>query len=733
MRRIYLSIITFVLSAIFVAAPKYSQAEKGQPNVLFIIVDTLRSDHLGCYGYDKIKTPNIDSLAKRGILFENVISQAPLTFPSHVSMFTSTYPQYSKARDNGNFRLDASAITLAEILGGNGYTAAAFVSAFVLDSKFGLDQGFQTYNDKLQKITQKRIIKLMEEERTADKVSAAAVNWLRENKDKKFFLWVHYYDPHTIYNPPSPYKEIYKDNLYDGEIAFADEQIGVILNTLKELNLAQNTLIIFASDHGEGLGEHGESSHAVFVYDTTLKVPLIFCYPAELPQAKAIGQQVRLIDIMPTILDFLEVKKNKEIQGASLLSLIKGAQRQITLAAYSESFYAKYHFNWSPLQSFRTEEWKYIKSSEPELYSVRDDPHELINLAGNRPDVVKDMEKKLSVFLEKTSSSKKESKTDLDDETKEKLMSLGYISGSVTPETKEPVPIKMIQIMQKINLSDRLANEGMIEEAIQGYNEILRLDPDNAEAYIHLAQCYKETGKYDEAIRYFKKAASFKPDEAEVHDGLGNIYKDMGRVNEAFKEFEIALALDRDNPVIINNIGWCYQQKLEIDRAMEEYDRALKLDSGLATAHANMAICYRIKGQLDKAAEEANTAVTLEPELAFAHAELCATVATKGDLEKAIPYCQKAIELDPGGIDGYNNLGVCLERKGEFDKALENYRKVQELAPWNALIYCNIGNVYIQKKEFPKAEESFRKALEIDPNLKKAAQMLELLSQRGQN
>jgi choline-sulfatase len=695
----------------------------GRPNVLFIIMDTTRSDHLGCYGYDMIKTPNIDSLAGRGVRFKTVISQAPLTFASHCTIFTSTYPQFHKARDNGSFRLDDSAVTMAEVLRDNGYTTAAFVSTVVLDSKYTLKQGFQTYDDKMDKVPGKRVIKFMDDKRRADKVTAAAVDWLKNNHDKKFFLWVHYYDPHSVYNPPSPYKEIYKDNLYDGEIAYADEYIGALLKALKDLKVDKNTLIVFAADHGESLGEHGENGHAVFIYDTTLKVPLIFCYPAEIPQAKVVGGQVRLIDIMPTLLDLLNIKKNKEIQGTSLIRYIKGNEKDPELPAYSESLYAKYHFNWSELHSWREKEWKYIQSTEPELYNIQTDPGEMVNLADEKPQIVEKLDKELKKFLEQTSAKGlKENKMALDEQTKEKLMSLGYIQGGV--EAKGAVPIKMIQVMEKLNLADRQANEGLIEQAIEGYNDILKADPNNMEANLHLGQCYKETGKYDIAIKYFKKAAYFKPDEPEAHDGLGNIYKSMGKVKEAFDEFQIAAVLDPDNPVILNNIGWCYQQTLDFDKAMEYYHKALALDNNLATAHANMAICYRVRGKMDKALEELDIALKEDPELAFAHSELCACIASKGDVSGAIAHCQKAIELDPQGFDGYNNLAVCYEMEGQYDKAIENYNKALEISPWSVLAHCNIANSYIQRKEFDKAKEHLKKALELQPGNQKALHLL---------
>ena len=703
-----------------------------RPNVLFIIADTLRGDHLACYGNKNIKTPNIDGIAARGTLFENTFSQAPLTLPSHCSLFTSTYPQYNGVRDNGNYRLDPEAVTLAERLKENGYETGAFVSTFVLDSRYGLEQGFDTYDDEMDK-PEKRVIKFMNTERRADKVTANAIKWLKKNKDERFFLWVHYYDPHTVYDPPSPYKEEYKDNLYDGEIAYTDEYIGHLLSTLKNLELDKNTLIVFLADHGESLGQHNESGHAVFVYDATLKVPLMISWPGVIPEGKRVSAEVSLIDVMPTILDLVGLKKNKEIQGTSLYKLINGKDKPLGKPIYSESLYAHLRYNWSPLQALRIGEWKYIQSTDPELFNVANDPGELKNLATDTPAKSEKMEQKLEKFLEKTSSEdKKDSHVAMDEATKEKLMSLGYIQGTPDTDGFEPVPRDMIAVIEKMNLGDRMANSGMVAEAIKTFQEVLKADPDNMEVYSHLGQCYKELKQYTLAAKCFKKAASFRPDDPMVHDGLGNAYKNMGMINEAYKEFMIAHELDPEDASVINNIGWCFQQKREFDKAMEYYDKALELEEDLATTHANMAICYRMKGDTDEAIKELNIALVQNPDLPFAHAEMCACIATRGDVTEAIFHCQKAIELDNTSFDGYNNLGVCYEMTGEYESAIENYKKAIEIQPWNTLVYNNTANSYLKMGNLPEARKYLQKSLELNPDDKEIARVLGEVDKRLQ-
>ena len=722
----------FVIAAgICLAAGAYFLKQRGparRPNILFIVVDTLRNDHLACYGYDKIKTPHIDSIAQQGVLFEEVISQAPLTLPSHCSFFTSTYPQYNEVRDNGAYKLDESAVTLAERLKENGYHTAAFVSTFVLNKSHQLDQGFDVYDDETdirERRKQKKVVRMIEGERRAEEVTEKALGWLRDNKDRRFFLWVHYYDPHTVYDPPSPFKEEYADNLYDGEIAYTDEYIGRLLAAVKEAGLKENTLVVFVSDHGEGLGQHDESGHAVFIYDSTLRVPLLMSWPGVIPEGKVVKGQVRLVDIMPTILDLTGIKKNRELQGRSLEKQVLKSTRAVKRDAYSESLYAHLRYNWSPLQSYRTGEWKYIKSPEPELYNIQEDPGELVNLAGQQPGVLGDLDKALGKFLKKTSAREsKQTKVAMDDETRDKLMSLGYIQGDFSRDSEEPVPKDMIKVLELINLSDRMANSGMIDKAIEGFNEVLTIDPENKEVYQHLAQCYKEKGGYEQAAKYFRKAASYNPDDPMVHDGLGNAYKNMGMLEEAFREFTIAHELDPEDSAVINNIGWYYQQKSDYGKAMEFYEKVLEIDAECAVVHVNKAICYRKMQEYDEAEKALDAAFELDDELAFGYAEKGAFVATLGNVDEGVEYCKKAVELDPQSFDGHNNLGFCYELKGIFKQAVPHYLKAIEISPWQPLARCNLANTYLKLKAYRKAKEQLEEVLKIKPDDKEVARVL---------
>jgi len=727
---VFSGIILFALGCFFAEYTKYHPMW-GRTNVLVITVDTLRSDHLGAYGYDKIKTPAIDGLAKNGTLFKTAISQAPLTLPSHVSMFTSTYPPYNQIRDNGNNKLDESAHTLAEIFNDRGYDTAAFVSTFVLNARFGLDQGFQIYNDVREVQDPNLVIRHMDGERTADKTTDQVIGWLRSKGPKPFFLWVHYYDPHTTYNPPQPFREQYPDNPYDGEIAFTDSQIARLLNELRRLELTDKTLIVFASDHGESFGEHGENGHAVFVYDTTQKVPLIFSHPDLVPHKKVLEDQVRLVDVAPTILDLIKIRRPKTFQGISLKNLLKGKPLPEALVAYAESLYANKHYKWSSLLAYRTQEWKYIHSTRPELFNIKEDPGELENLATTRSDIAQMMDEELKSFLLRIQpETDKDTSIETDEVIKQTLMSLGYLQGSEESDTNEPVPIEMIAVMEAINLAVRQVNQGMFDEAIQGLKDVLKKDPKNVEVYMHLGQIYRELKQYDDAIVYFKKALSFNPNQAKVHDGLGNVYKTMGKVEQAYQEFLRADELEPDSPSTLNNLGWYFQQKMQVDKAIDLYNQALAIDDKVATAYANRAICYRIKGDISRAMEDLRRAIELDPELAFAYAELGACLAIRGNIRGAIQSCQKAIQLDPKSIDGYNNLGVLFQKVGQHKNALSSFMRALKLAPWNPLIYGNIGDAYSSLSDLDKAQEYYQKALQINPKQPHIAKKLKAIAEK---
>jgi arylsulfatase A-like enzyme len=331
-------------------------------NVLLITLDTTRADRIGCYGYEQAETPNLDRLAAEGVKFMNAYSQVPLTLPSHCSILTGTYPLFHRVHNNGFYYLSPDFTTLAEVLKAEGFNTSAFVASFTVDSRFGVDQGFDVFNDDF---LQRGVSKNFTSERKAEEVVADFGSWLDEGYDGKFFSWIHFYDPHVPYNPPSPFKETYAERPYDGEIAYMDHWVGKVMEKLEEHNLLQNTLIIAAGDHGEALGEKNEVDHGLFIYDVTMRVPFIIYAPIHLPHGLALDAKVRLIDIMPTICDMLDLPIPEDVQGKTLLPWVSGRTNQ-DLPSYIETYMPREYYGWSELLGLIDGDWKYIKAPKPE-------------------------------------------------------------------------------------------------------------------------------------------------------------------------------------------------------------------------------------------------------------------------------------------------------------------------------------------------------------------------------
>ena len=341
----------------------------GELSLLIVTLDTTRADRLGAYGFEAIETPHLDRLAREGVLFENAQSVAPLTLPAHSSMFTGQFPPAHGVRDNGGFYLGEEHVVLAELLRDAGLRTGGFIGSFVLDGKWGISQGFDTYFDDFD-LRKTQSVSLGEIERPASEVADAAIAWLDEAPDARFFSWVHFYDPHSPYEPPEPFASRFEGRPYVGEIAYTDSQVGRLLEWLDRNDRTRDTVVIVIGDHGESLGEHGESGHGFFIYEGAVRVPFILRAPYETMQGRRVDAVVRAVDVMPTALDLLGLDGREGIAGATLAPLLTGAERSLRLAAYSEAVYPRYHYGWSDLRALQANDLKYIAAPRPELYDL---------------------------------------------------------------------------------------------------------------------------------------------------------------------------------------------------------------------------------------------------------------------------------------------------------------------------------------------------------------------------
>jgi len=742
--------------------------EEDRPNVLIVTIDTLRADRVKCYGYEKIETPTMDQLSRQGTLFEDVSCPVPLTLPSHASIFTGLYPFSHRMRYNLSFIKDWDKLTLAEILHQQGYKTAAFLGSSILDSKFGLDRGFDIYNDNF--VVTAGQPKDSNAERRASAVAQPALKWLERNKEGKFFLWIHFFDPHTPYVPPEPFKSQYAESPYDGEVAYADSVLGEVFAKLKEWGLYQNTLIIVTSDHGEGLGDHKERDHGFFIYESTLRVPLIFFWQGKIPRDKIVKVPVRLIDILPSVLDLLNIPLKADIDGKSFKSLIlgqagKGYSPQGE-PSYAESYYARLILNWSELRGLREGNWKYIEAPKLELYDLSSDPKELKNLFPAKKNIALGLKVKLEQIAggEKAALSKPEKKPD--PELLAKLESLGYIGATHPKATesaliKRPDPKDKIDIWNKMFHSINLMRMKRTAEATENFQQLLRDDPENIMAIENLGKCYYSSAEYDKALQLYQHASRIRlklyeeenPDNAINYSNIGVIYKIKGLYNKALEFHQKALKIitkyygekHSDTAATYNNIADVYYSMGGYDKALESYQKALKImimvfgeeHPDTATCYNNIGLSYKSKDDNNKALDFYQKALQIKlkvygnmhSDTATTYNNIGAVYYGNGEYNKALDFYQKALQIrlklykeqHPDTSTSYNNIGAVYYRKGDYNKALEFYQKALQIKlkiygeqhPNTASSHNNIGWVYYSKGNYKEALEHLKKSLEI--------------------
>jgi arylsulfatase A-like enzyme/Flp pilus assembly protein TadD len=644
---------------------------KPAPNVVLITIDTLRADHVGCYGYKQIKTPNIDGLAADGVRFERAFAVVPVTLPSHSSMLTGTYPMLSGMHDFSGNKLTPLQPTLASVLKQAGYQTGAVIGAAVLDSRFGLNQGFDFYYDHFE-FSRLDEANLDEMERPGNIVADVALNWLEKdhlaNPQKRFFLWMHLYDPHFPYHPPEPYSREYAAQPYDGEIAFADEQVGRLLRFLKEKGIYQHTVIVLCGDHGESLGEHGEKTHGFFIYNATMHVPLIIRLPEQLPGqspektvARTLANPVSLVDIMPTVLEAIGLQVPSQVQGRSLLREIRPdpsapdapANRERTL--YGETFLPRIHFNWSELRASENTKYHFIDAPRPELYDLTKDPGEVHNLFAEKKAVAEEMRSKLVGMIRDYSAGKElAEKTGLDPALMERLKSLGYagFSGGGDPSNNDPAGSSRSLPDPK----DRIASYELISDAIAD----------------------SQHGRYQESIERLKSVIKTEPNSVPAHYLQGLNFYHLKMFSEAVDELQKTVQLSPDYALAFFNLGMAQAHVGQIDAAIVTLQRTLQLDPTNFEAAFNLGVAFIQKRQLDPAAEAFRQSITVNPELARGHRALGETLLYQGKLDEAISELRRAVELAPQESIMHESLAKALAAKGLTAEADEETRRAQQ-------------------------------------------------------
>jgi arylsulfatase A-like enzyme/tetratricopeptide (TPR) repeat protein len=657
-------------------------ADLSRLNVLLVTLDTTRADHIGCYGYSRARTPRLDRLAKEGARFSQASSPAPITFTAHTSLFTGLYPFAHGARGNGDFYLADRFPTLATVLHQAGYRTAAFVSAFVLDHRYGLARGFDGYDDRMDAVADAHVVDV-EAERRGDHTVAALSAWLDAQgagPGVPFFAWLHLYDPHTPYDPPSPFKESFADAPYDGEIAFADSLVGSVLDSLGRLGLLGRTLVVVVGDHGESLGDHGEETHSMFVYESAIHVPLIVWKPGLVPAGAVVAGPVRLTDVAPTILDLLGRPGLASAAARSLVEDMRG-RRVTPPPVYAETLAPEFMMNWAPLRSVRDERWKLIEAPRPELYDLEKDPGERVNLADAQPQTVRAL---TAVLARVAGTARGEmSRAEVDAETRDRLAALGYIGAGSGREAdaalaNRPDPKDYILVYNRLNAASRLARERRFDEALPILRGVLAADSRNAFAHLKIGDVYSETGEVSSAIREYRAYLNLVPPTAYVHHLIATCYLRLGQPKPALEEAAAALALDprfSDARILRGSV---FEERGQFDAALAEYRAAVGGDPANAMLRLDLAKVLTEMGRLDEARQEYETILRQQPKAPAALADLGALDLKEDKIEDALARLGRALALDPEQHEARFNLARAYERQGRKADATAEYRRLLE-------------------------------------------------------
>ena len=637
-----------------------------RPNLLVITLDTVRADRLGSYGFKAARTPVMDRLAREGVRFADATSHAPITGPAHAGLLTGRYPARFGIRDNAATPIPAEAVTLAEVLKGAGYRTGGFIGAFILDRAYGFDQGFDHFDAQFSSFDPRAKLNT---ERPASDVVARAMAWLETvQREEPFFAWLHLYDAHAPYNPPLPFDVAFRGSPYDGEIAGVDRAIGAILTLLESQQRLDRTLVVAIGDHGESLGEHGEDTHGVFLYDAVLRIPWVMRMPGKTGAGRVVEEQVRAIDLMPTVLEALGIAAPPGIDGVSLGAVIEGRGREEIPPSYAESYYPKLHYGWSELRAVRVGDWKFIDAPRKELYSLRHDPAEKANAAERQAALTSRLGAELSGIASAWSQVPERQAPMPDRETLERLKSLGYV-GFTAPSAaagRGPDPKDMIAELVSFN------------------------------AFVGGAAADLAAGRLKAAAEKLRRALAINQRAYDVHVTLGD----------------------------------AYLESREYEKARGEYEAAALLNPGSADPLLGAVSVLLAQGKLDLATRKIDEAERLEPrshEVAFARGRLSEQAGRRAD---ALGYCQEAVSRNPADPRTRARLASLAIQLGMTDVAAPQFTALLAMGYQPARTHYGLGRVAEARGDRPAAIREYRRALALDPNLGPARQALDRLEAR---
>jgi arylsulfatase A-like enzyme/Tfp pilus assembly protein PilF len=700
------------------------------------------------------------------VLFEQAVSVAPLTLPAHSSMFTGKFPPEHGVRDNGGFFLGPEQVTLAERLKERGYRTGAFIAAYVLDSKWGIDQGIDTFFDDFD-VSQRRGFSLGSIQRPANEVMDKALPWIQQDPGKPFFAWIHLYDAHSPFRPPEPFLTRYEGRPYAGEIAFADSQVGRLIAQLESSGLYDRTIVIVLGDHGESLNDHGEAFHGFFIYNSVTHVPFVIRTPFGQPYMRHVADPVRSVDVMPTVLDLVGASQQEGISGVSLVPLMSGKTSELGLDAYSEAMYPLHHYGWSDLRALRSGRYKVIDAPRPELYDVDRDPGELTNLFTERQALGDRMIAQLRTMEERFKKTEAQLPVaDVDPEARQRLAALGYVGSFVAdasqPRTGRADPKDKIGLFNKLGDATDLARErsddpAAFREIKALLDEVLREDPEVIDAWFMMGNQYLRHGDPATAVQHFKKTLSLKPDYDLAVINLAQAYRRLGDVDAALAGFEHYLKIDPKDPYVRYQMGEIWLDRGDLHRAEREFRHALEIDPKVASAknalgvvalkrgdsagaerlirealatkpdlrlaHFNLALVAEQRGQIREAEREYFAELKQHPENYMAAFNLFRLYEQVGDKEGQIGALKQSIESNPRFAEGHFFLAKAYLSSGtNLDEAVRLAKKGLELAPKSELAplgHYVLADIYNRQGRPREAAQEAERGRELEARAKK--------------
>jgi arylsulfatase A-like enzyme/Tfp pilus assembly protein PilF len=656
-------------------------------NVLIVTIDTLRADGLRSYG-GRADTSNLDRVASEGARFTFAHAHAVVTLPSHASILTGRYPYEHGVRDNAGFRLADSAITLAEMLRDAGFATGAFVGAFPVDRRFGLAQGFDVYNDLGGREVAQAEFAFAE--RRAEEVVSAATGWVQQQQ-KPWLAWVHVFDPHSPYAPPAPFDSRYPGEPYAGEVAYVDHALGPLLDLARRG--PRSTVVVVTADHGEGLGDHGEPTHGVFAYESTLRVPLILAQigPRSQPSARPFVSDapVRHVDILPTVADLLTLDAPGDLHGRTLLdALSKGGE---SVSSYFEAMTPMLKRGWAPLRGVIEGRQKYIQLPLEELYDLEADPREENNRARSDSTRTRTLAGRLDSF----NAALPGEPTPETAAARVRLQSLGYLSGSAPRKaryTEEDDPKRLIDVDRLMIEGIELHRTGRAAQAQDAYRQVITRRPDMGLAYRRLAFIQWENGEPKAAIATLRQALERNGPDVDIEVRLGTYLAETGALPEAVSLLDRVVKGDPENIDALNALGIAHAKAGRNDEALRLFERILALDSRNVYALENLGTVYLQQNDLGAARNAFSRAIASDPGSSRAHAGLGVVALQNGQRDAAIEHWRRAVELDRTNFDALFNLGTELLNAGRSAEARIYLERFVRTAP-RAFYYREIDTI----------------------------------------